>query len=211
MQASSENSENHNPDEASSETSAAQILEGPVEPNGEPTLKPTEEKPSGPAFDPRTALYIIELERKVADFEKKIGDIRDYVKKMESEIEQIRARSNREQERAVDQQVIRFFRELLPALDNFELCMKSAAEEKGPLAAGFKMIFGQLQDFTKSSGLSRIKTSREKFDPYIHEAVVSKPVENAEEDGLIIEELKAGYKYKESVVRPAQVMVGTSP
>ncbi len=171
---------------------------------------PSESKEMDPPIALPTRLHIEELERKVAEYDAKISDIRDYVRKMEAEIADIRSRSTREVSRAVDAKVISFLRDLLPTLDNFELALKADEPQQGPLADGLRMIAQQFSEFLKNAGLVRVESVGQKFDPHVHEAIVTKPVENPEEDGMILQEFKAGYKFKETVVRPAQVMVGST-
>lgn len=153
-------------------------------------------------------LKIEDLERKVADYETKISSIRTYVKNLESEMEQARLRAQRDQQRLVDQKLSHFFRDSLQVMDNFDLCLKSAASEKGPLVDGLKMIHQQMTEVFKSAELVRLQTKGEVFNPEIHEAITTVPVDSEDKDGIIVDELKSGYRFKDAIIRPAQVIVG---
>lgn len=160
--------------------------------------------------DVKTVLYIKELESKVSTYETKLTDIRDYVKKMEGEIEQIRLRTQRDSQKNIDKKISDFLVSLLSVADNFELSLQSAKDEQGPLVDGLKLIHSQLQNFLTQSGLERISTKGEMFDPHKHEALCTQPVDSKHMDGAVLQETKAGYKFKELIIRPAQVVVGKS-
>jgi len=56
----------------------------------------------------------------------------------------------------------------------------------------------------ESEGLSCIDAIGEPFDPYQHEAVR----QQSGEEGMVIEDIRKGYKYRDRVIRPSQVVVG---
>jgi molecular chaperone GrpE len=151
---------------------------------------------------------IKELEERLSSYESKFADIREYVKKMEGEIKEIQKRAERDTDKVVSTKLSKVFEVLLPVIDNFELSVKSMGDESSTLADGIRMIYLQLQEVLGRAELIKIATTGEKFDPNLHEAVLVRPVEKKSDDGLILEEIKAGYQYQDRVVRPAQVIVG---
>jgi molecular chaperone GrpE len=166
-----------------------------------------QETPRQPHPDLKLLLYIKELEAKVAGYESKIDDVREYVKKMESEIEQIRSRAERDLQKNIEKKISEFFQRILPIVDNFERSLMSA-EPSNNFVEGIRLIHQQLEEVLRKSELSRMKTKGELFDPSVHDAVTTFPVETDDQDDRVIEEMKAGYKYHDTVVRPAQVVVG---
>ncbi|MDD5680654.1 MAG: nucleotide exchange factor GrpE [Candidatus Omnitrophica bacterium] len=99
--------------------------------------------------------------------------------------------------------------EFLPILDNLEIAEKHIKEAKDFKAVqeGVDMIQLQMQGFLKEIGVERIKTVGEKFDPHQHEVV--EVVESEEKsDGLIVEELKPGYRINGRLLRPAFIKIG---
>ena len=55
-------------------------------------------------------------------------------------------------------------------------------------------------------GITKIKAQGESFDPVCHKAI--KEVEDtAKKAGTVLEELQAGYKYMDTVIREAMVVV----
>lgn len=97
---------------------------------------------------------------------------------------------------------------MIPILDNFELGLQAAKAGGGQSAIldGMKMVFKQLQDFLASCGVETIEATGEHFDPNIHEAIAQE--ENAEvEEGVVIRQLRKGYRLKDRLIRPANVVV----
>jgi molecular chaperone GrpE len=101
-----------------------------------------------------------------------------------------------------------FVLDLLPIIDNLETAEKHIKEAKDFKAVqdGVDMIQLQIQGFLKDIGLERIKVVGEKFDPHVHD-----PIETVEapdkEDGIIVDELKPGYKLNGKLLRPASVKI----
>lgn len=187
----------------------------------DPTEATSEVKPqeadssSEPAVDifqfKRQQDRIRELESKVNDYDIKFIEARGFIKKMESEVELIRSRAERDSQKVVSQKVSKVFLELIPIADNFELSLKNAEANSSldpSFLQGIRMMHQLFSDSLKRAGLERIKTEGESFDPNFHEALLSIPVESAEQDGRVMQELKAGYSYAGQTLRPAQVAVG---
>lgn len=95
--------------------------------------------------------------------------------------------------------------DLIGALDSFDLGI-AALEKAGPVEKGIYMIRTQIEDVMKRRGLERIKViAGTMFDPAVHEAVSD--VESDKSPGTILEEIEAGYRLYEKVLRPARVKV----
>ena len=96
----------------------------------------------------------------------------------------------------------------LPIVDNLEIAEKHIKEAKDFKAVqeGVDMIQVQIQQFLKDIGIERIKAVGEKFDPHIHEAVGTEEIKD-KADGLVIEELKPGYRFNGRLLRPASVRI----
>lgn len=101
-----------------------------------------------------------------------------------------------------------FIVEFLPILDSLEIAEKHIKETKDFKAVqeGVNMIQDQIQKFLKDIGVERVKTVGEKFDPHIHEAL---EVEESGDkpDGIIVAELKSGYRLNGRLLRPASVKI----
>lgn len=87
---------------------------------------------------------------------------------------------------------------LLPGLDSLLLAQKHTQDE------GVKVSIKHFLDILEAEGVTKIETIGKDFDPKLMEAVSTKQGE----EGKVLEELRAGYTIYDSVLRPAQVIVG---
>lgn len=103
------------------------------------------------------------------------------------------------------------FEELFPLADSFELAMSNKEIwEQAPenWRKGVEYIYLQLKNILQNHGLEEIApTKGEKFNPAEQHSVGVVPAESAEEDDLVDEVVKKGYKMKDRILRPAQVRV----
>ena len=96
--------------------------------------------------------------------------------------------------------------DLLPILDDFERALASvpADPDEQSWTEGIKLIYNKLKTVLETQGLAGIKAVGECFDPYLHEAAGQ--LEG--EEGVIVEEIRKGYKFRDKLLRPSMVMVG---
>jgi molecular chaperone GrpE len=100
-------------------------------------------------------------------------------------------------------------KELITVIDNFDLAI-ATLEKTGAVERGIYMIRTQLEDALKKRGLVKVSAEIGKpFDPSFEEAIAEAPSEHPE--GTVIEEIEAGYKLHEKIVRPARVRISTGP
>lgn len=90
---------------------------------------------------------------------------------------------------------------LVPILDDVD-----RAQEHGELQGGFKAIADKLTNMTTKLGLHKYGEAGDVFNPQVHEALLhSTSAEVSESTASAI--LQPGYKYKNHILRPAQVAV----
>jgi len=142
------------------------------------------------------------LEERVAELEGELAaaraDFYNYRQRMAKERQQIR--------RLVTDDTISA---LLPVLDNLDRAL--AVPEDGSakdVLVGVGMVRRQFLSTLEELGVRIIPTEGASFDPALHDAVETVPVENPEQDGRILEELTRGYRTDERVLRASRVTVG---
>jgi molecular chaperone GrpE len=101
----------------------------------------------------------------------------------------------------------RLVENLLPVLDDFNRAVESLEGDDSAAAEGMALIWDKLYRVLTEAGLEPIETEGAVFDPDIHEAVMTQPVE-AERAGTVVAELVPGFLFKGQLVRPARVQVG---
>ena len=87
---------------------------------------------------------------------------------------------------------------LLPGLDSLLLAEKHTSDE------GVKLSVKHFLDIFQEIGVQKIETVGKDFDPNLMEAVAT----TVGEEGKVLEEVKSGFALFDSVLRPAQVVVG---
>ena len=104
--------------------------------------------------------------------------------------------------------LIRVVRELLPAIDNLERALKHVPEElkNHDYVKGVQAVVKQFDKAFSDLGVERIVTVGQRFDPRFHEAVNLDDSGDGKEE-IVSEELQAGYKLGDEVIRHAMVNV----
>jgi len=99
---------------------------------------------------------------------------------------------------------------LLVISDNLERAVQAPQSESNKgISEGIELIRKQLCDILVRTGVTRVKSVGELFDPHLHEAVMTERDTNLP-DNVITEEIQKGYKLHEKVVRPSKVKVNKS-
>jgi molecular chaperone GrpE len=95
---------------------------------------------------------------------------------------------------------------ILPAIDDFRRALAAIPSEESDnkWLEGLKLIDRKFQDALEKQGVTCIKALGEEFDPCFMEALAS--VKGKKD--CVVQELEAGYKLNERVIRPAKVIVG---
>jgi len=99
--------------------------------------------------------------------------------------------------------------DLLPVIDNFERSLKHVPKELegNDFVKGVQGVVKQFEKTLSDLGVERIKTVGESFDPALHEAVSMEEGDGTQE--VVSEELQAGYRIGDDVIRHAMVRVRT--
>lgn len=102
--------------------------------------------------------------------------------------------------------------ELLPILDNFQFGLQAAEADAGArnILVGLNMVAGQLNNFLRDQGVEEVAAVGQAFDPNVHEAVGQQPDAQVAE-GVIISQVRRGFKLRDRLLRPATVIVSTGP
>src|SRR5437867_10119357 len=157
------------------------------------------------AAEPATPTEKQELE----NLRQERDNLYDRLLRKQAEFENYKKRMDREKSEFMQFASSELMKELLNALDSFDLAIKNAAAESpgGENALlGFELIYKQLQDTLARFGLKPIEAKGKKFDPNFHQAV-STQAANEIEENTVIEELRKGYVLHGRLLRPAMVSV----
>lgn len=133
---------------------------------------------------------------------------RDLALRSQADFDNFRKRAVREKDDAVKFANMQFLERLIPILDNFELGLSAARStpEAQAIVTGFDMVARQLNDFLTQHGVEPVDAEGQPFDPNLHEAVAQEP-NDAVAEGLVLRQLRRGFKLRERLLRPATVIV----
>jgi len=124
-----------------------------------------------------------------------------------ADFENYRKRVNKDKEDLIRYGNESLLYELLPAIDNLELALKhTSGEVNSGLVQGVEVTLKELQKTLEKFGLSRIDAAGKPFDPAVHHAMSQVERDDIDEK-LIAEEFRAGYRYRDKVLRPSLVAV----
>ncbi len=146
-----------------------------------------------------------------------LAEAQEAVARRQADFENYRKRIERERGEAHNRVVAEAARKLLPVVDNLARALDAErsvetneSKEFKHFLHGVELISKQLNDVLESFGVQPIAAVGERFDPHIHEAVVTEASDNYEPD-TVIEELARGYRIGERLLRPAMVKVAARP
>jgi molecular chaperone GrpE len=143
------------------------------------------------------------------------NDLREALARRQADFENYRKRVERERTESYNRMVGDVVSKLLPVHDN----LRRALDAEGSLQAneseefrhflhGVELIYKQLSGVLEGLGLQPVAALGHRFDPHVHEAVVTEQTEEYEPD-TVIQELVPGYRIGEKLLRPAIVKVAT--
>lgn len=125
-----------------------------------------------------------------------------------AEYENYRKRSEKEKAQMFELGAKSIIEALLPVVDNFERALSHVQEEEkdSPFVKGIEGIYKQIQKMFADCNIQEIEALGKKFDPALHNAVMTEEEGDAEED-TITQDLQKGYTYRGNVVRHSMVKV----
>jgi molecular chaperone GrpE len=137
-------------------------------------------------------------------------DLFDRLQRLAAEFDNFRKRAAREQGEMITRANERLVKELLPVFDDLGRALEAAAEheegklEEGKLEEGVRLVHRSLESLLEREGVAEIETDG-KFDPHVHEALLTQPSEL--EEGSVLQVIQKGYRLGDRVLRPARVVV----
>jgi molecular chaperone GrpE len=163
----------------------------------EPQVTPEEEVPAEEAVQ----ADLDELQAKAAERDEFLA----LAQRTQADFENFRKRASRDQQAAERRGVSKVVKEFLPALDNLERALAATAEDD-QLAEGIRLVQAELHAAMARVGIENFSPKGEPFDPNVHEAMATQPVEGTD-SGTVVDVYQSGYRFDGEVIRPAKVIV----
>jgi len=124
----------------------------------------------------------------------------DALRHLQADFENYKKRMNKLQVQQGERAAELLVTKLLPVCDTADLAIAHGGGEE------VKQVWTALFDALEAEGLERIDPVGVAFDPTVHEAVAHEPADGAGEPE-VTEVMRAGYRWKGRVLRPAMVKV----
>tara|TARA_B100000242_G_C43003182_1_gene466133 strand:- start:307 stop:816 length:510 start_codon:yes stop_codon:yes gene_type:complete len=121
----------------------------------------------------------------------------------DAEIQNVRKRLMSEKATAIQYGGMGMARKMLVVLGDIDRALSVNEDE------GLSLIRSKMWSELSSDGVSKIETKGEKFDPSKMNAITAIPPSEDYPANSVIEELEAGYMYKDRVLIPANVVVAS--
>ena len=132
--------------------------------------------------------------------EKERDEYRESLIRLQADFENYKKRMMKQQTEHLERAAASLVDKLLPVLDTADLALAHGGGED------VKQITGTLISALEKEGLERIAGEGAPFDPTLHDAVAHEPGDGDGEQ-TVVEVLRAGYRWKGRVLRPAMVKV----
>lgn len=144
-----------------------------------------------------------------AELQQQLGELTQALQRERADAINLRRRHQEEISKLRTHLKAGVVQDLLPVIDNFERALKHVPADlkDNDYVKGVQGIVKQFEKTLADMGVERIKTVDQPFDPLLHEAVSMEQGQGKRE--IVSEELQAGYKIGDDVIRHAMVRVKT--
>lgn len=143
----------------------------------------------------------------VKELEQQIGELTEALQRERADVINVRRRHEEQIASLKNLVKANVVRDLLPIADNLERALKHVPKdlEGNDYAKGVQGVVKQFEKTLADMGVERIKTVGEIFDPRYHEAIHMEDGSGTVE--RVSEELQAGYRLGDEIIRHAMVKV----
>ena len=142
-------------------------------------------------------------------------EMKDRLARRQADFENYRKRVDRERTETYNRVVADVASKVLGVLDNLKRALETESsveagesDEFRHFLSGVDLIYKQLSGVLEALGVKPIISVGEQFNPHIHEAVVTEVTDEVEPD-TVVQEIRAGYRLGDRLIRPALVKVAT--
>jgi len=144
-----------------------------------------------------------ETEEQLQSLEQQLKEKNDKLMRAHADLQNLQKRMQKQLEQQQHETKTKY---LLEILDLYELLQK-ALEDNNP-KQGLQLIMQTIQQLLEKEHISCIDCVGQPFDHSCHHAICTVEHPDAEE-GVIVEEIKKGYRLHDHLLRPSQVIVAT--
>jgi molecular chaperone GrpE len=150
-------------------------------------------------------------EQDFSELVKELEQVRQHVLYAQAETQNVRRRLEQEKQTAATYAATGFARDVLSVKDNLDRALAAIPEDlrqderMKSLIAGIEATGRELDTVFQRNGITRVEALGQPLDPHRHQAMIEVPSDA--EPGTVVQEMQAGYMFKDRLLRPALVGV----
>lgn len=143
--------------------------------------------------------------------QKEASEYLDALQRLKAEFDNFRKRMVKERCKLMEVHQAVVLEAILPALDSFDAALnRPGIDNTNDVYQGLKLIYDVLMTNLEKLDFHRMELINSQFDPEIAEALQVQQIDTVD-PGTVIGEISAGYMFRNSVLRPARVVVSAAP
>ena len=147
-----------------------------------------------------------QLSQKLAEYENKIGEMREVLLRERAEIENQRKRLQRDLEQARKFANERLLGDLLPVFDGLEHGLLADTNDASALREGMDLTLKALLKVGETNGLKVVDPIGQPFNPELHQAMTMVEAAGVAPN-TVVSVMQKGYVLNERLLRPALVTI----
>lgn len=147
-------------------------------------------------------------EQKIQNYEIEIAALKDSLLRKAAEFENYKRRSENDQANLFKYAGEAFILSILPVYDDLQRSIAHIDDENNlkSVKDGLKLVFDKFSKILENHGVKKIESKGKPFDFNYHEALMQRKEEGVPPH-TVLEEIEAGYMYKDKVLRHSKVIV----
>ena len=153
----------------------------------------------------KTKKKLSETEKELEKVSREKDEYLQLLQRNQADFENFRRRNANVRSESIDTGRREVLTEILPVVDDLERVVANPGNADAAFAEGVQLVYKKLMATLQKLGLEPLEESG-KFDPNLHNAVLSEKVEGAESE-TILAVLQKGYKVGDRIIRHSMVKV----
>lgn len=143
----------------------------------------------------------------IKNLEEKVKNLEDSLLRKIAEFENYKRRTENDQLNLLKYAAESFILKILPVYDDLRRSVDHLDESNiESLKEGLKLVLNKFNKVFDDQGIKKMEVKGKEFDVEYHEALMQQPSKEVPSN-TILEEIDAGYMYKDKVIRHAKVIV----
>jgi len=145
----------------------------------------------------------------IARLEGEVAALQDKYLRLAAEYDNFRKRTTKERAESWARAQAEVVQRLVDGLDDLARFAHVDPDQTDAktIHDGVDLVERKLWKELEALGVTRLDQAGVPFDPNVHEAVTAEPAASAEQDHMVGRVLQAGYRFRETLLRPARVVV----